>query len=275
MCVIVNEKVNTNDNGANVTEAPETPITEEFLDLYLLGLFTGQLNTHTLSTEMYFSTAQYLETALSKGFGSDLDDISRIELHEKLRQNVYHFSAAKQYTQNREILSGLESFVAPLEQMSFEEFEGTAKDILERYNRDWLRTEWRTAVANSQSARDWNQLINDDTIQFIEYLTQKDDLVRKGHRKLHRMVYPKSHPIWNTMFPPNGWNCRCFTVNHDEDTKQKSVDNVPQFGTNDFPSAFKTNPGKKGVVYPSGHPYFRVAQGDKVFREINYGLPII
>jgi hypothetical protein len=97
--------------------------------------------------------------------------------------------------------------------------------------------------------------------------------VRPGHRRLNHAIYPKGHSFWNNNFPPNGWNCRCFTVNHDQDTRTKEV-KEPKWGTNDFPSAFKTNPGKSGVIYPNGHPYFRVAQGDKIFRDANYGMPL-
>jgi SPP1 gp7 family putative phage head morphogenesis protein len=269
MCV-VNEVIGTNTNGAEEIEAPETGISEEFLALYSLALFDGIITEYSLSYELYEQTALYLERGINRSYKDIGLTLEEKKLLDDLKRNAWHFSAAKQYTQNREILSA----ISPLERGNFTEFKKVTDQILPKYNNDWLKTEYRTAVANSQGARDWITLQQDSSIQFIEYVTQGDSLVRPGHRVLNHAVYPKNHSFWNNHFPPNGWNCRCFTVNHDEETKLKEVKDLPEWDTNDFPKAFKTNPGKSGVIYPRGHPYFRIAQGDKVFRNANYGLPL-
>jgi hypothetical protein len=271
MCQIINEQVSVNTNGSEEHEAPETPVSDEFLAAYVAGLYAGIITEHSLSVELYQKTGSYLDKGLVEGYGLSFETgTTTEETFLKLRKNLWHFSAAKQYTQNRDILR---SFVAPLEQIPFEDFKKVADPILSNYNNSWLKTEWRTAVSNSQSAREWGDLMEDDTIEFIQYKTQQDILVRHAHRRLNNARYPKGHSFWNTYFPPNGWNCRCFTVNLDEDTKQNTIDNPPDFGTDQMPKAFKINPGKQQIIYPNSHPYFRVAQGDKVFREANYGMP--
>lgn len=264
MCEIVNAEVSENENGSVEYTAPETPMTQEQMDIYILALYAGIVTQYNLSVELYASTANYLVEGLKEGF----KDVNT-PLYRSLENSLYHFSAAKQYTQNRHILS---SFVAPLEEVPFPEFKDVADPIMRDYNKAWLKTEWNTAVANSQSARDWNMLMEDDTIQFIEYRTQEDSRVRHAHRALNLARYPKKSSFWNTYFPPNGWNCRCFTVNYDEDSKQHTVD-APAWGTDEMPKVFKHNPGKEKIIFPNSHPYFRVAQGDKVFRDVNYGMP--
>lgn len=270
MCV-TNALISDNKNGADVPKAPATGITQLFLDTYVVGLYSGIITEHNLSLELYTSVGDYLEAAVVNGFGK-FEDAKTAELFVKLKQNVWHFGAAKQYQQNRTILK---SFVAPLEQVPFEDFKAVADPILENYNKNWLRTEWNTSVSNSQSARDWNNLMEDDTIEFIEYITQEDVLVRASHGRLNGARYPKGHSFWNSYFPPNGFNCRCFTANHDEDTTQKTIKTPPEFGVaDDMPKMFGVNPGKQQIIFPNSHPYFRVAQGDKIFREANYGMPL-
>lgn len=272
-CKTRNAIVGENANGSDPIIPPETGISQSFLDEYALALYTGVIDEHNLSIELYGLVGDYLDKALEEGFSTSFDEGSDFEkTYLKLRSNLWHFGAAKQYTQNREILR---SFVAPLETIDFKDFKGVADQILNNYNDNYLKTEFQTAVANSQSARDWGELEQDDTIHFIEYITQEDPLVRNSHARLNGATYPKNHSFWNKYFPPNGWNCRCFTINHDEDQKEKKINNPPEFGSSDMPKAFEINSGKEKVVFPNSHPYFRVAQGDKVFRENNYGLPVI
>ena len=273
MCKICNVIISDNENGSREIEAPKTGISQSFLDTYVVGLYSGVLDEHNLSLELYTLVGEYLDTALKEGFDTKFKAGSEAEkVFFALRSNLWHFGAAKQYTHNREILK---SFVAPLEEIAFSDFKEVADGILGNYNNNFLKTEWQTAVANSQSARDWGQLMEDDSIQIIEYITQEDTLVRPEHGRINGARYPKGHSFWNRYFPPNGWNCRCFTVNHDEETKGKVIKNPPEFGTPQMPKAFDINPGKEKIIFPNSHPYFRVAQGDKVFRESNYGLPII
>ena len=266
MCQILNESVGENLNGSVEYEAPETPMTDEQIAVYSAALYAGIVTQYNLSVEQYVSTARYLVSGLNEGF----EDVYS-PLYKSLEQSLYHFSAAKQYTQNRHILS---NFVAPLEEYSYNEFKDVADQILHDYNKAYLRTEWNTAVANSQSARDWDMLMQDDTIEFIEYRTQEDGRVRPEHAALNLARYPKKSSFWNNYFPPNGWNCRCFTVNYDENTEVNPIVDAPDFGTNEMPTIFKHNPGKEKIIFPNAHPYFRVAQGDKVFREANYGMPM-
>lgn len=49
----------------------------------------------------------------------------------------------------------------------------------------------------------------DEILVGFEYNTVGDDRVRPNHAAMDGLVLPKSHPLWNSITPPNGWNCRC------------------------------------------------------------------
>jgi len=39
-----------------------------------------------------------------------------------------------------------------------------------------------------------------------------DDRVRDSHAELNGVRAPKDDPIWTQIWPPNGWSCRCTTL---------------------------------------------------------------
>lgn len=52
-------------------------------------------------------------------------------------------------------------------------------------------------------------LSNNNEIKYYEYITMRDERVRPTHRDMDGRIYKVNDPIWNTWFPPNGFNCRC------------------------------------------------------------------
>lgn len=48
-----------------------------------------------------------------------------------------------------------------------------------------------------------------DTHPYWEYVAINDNRTRESHRLMHGRVYEASDPIWNTMYPPLDFRCRC------------------------------------------------------------------
>ena len=78
-----------------------------------------------------------------------------------------------------------------------------------------FETIYRTQLQQAFAAGRWNA-IRDPAVQDIlwgfEYVTVGDDRVRPEHAILDGMRLPKEDPRWNTLWPPNGFNCRCSTI---------------------------------------------------------------
>lgn len=78
-----------------------------------------------------------------------------------------------------------------------------------------LRTVFRTNVLSAYN--DGRRAIMDDPdmedfIPFLMYSAIVDGRERDEHRAMDGRIYAKDHPIWQTWYPPNGYNCRCDVV---------------------------------------------------------------
>ena len=78
-----------------------------------------------------------------------------------------------------------------------------------------LRTVFRTNVMSAYN--DGRRTIMDDPdvedfIPFLMYSAIRDGRERDAHREMNGRIYRKDDPIWQTWYPPNGYNCRCDVV---------------------------------------------------------------
>jgi SPP1 gp7 family putative phage head morphogenesis protein len=255
-------------------EPPEPNISAEDLEAYALKVYTGAITTETLDVAVYAQTINYLMGAIIKGYGGLADDFvfgTGLNITATgIENNIWRFSAAKQYQQVR-ILSKLASKAVP-----FEEFKKVADVVLPQYNKNYLKTEYLTSVLQSQAAREWVDFQENDEIQFLKYHTQKDGRVRAKHKALDGVTLPKNHSFWNDYTPANGWRCRCFVTGTQTTRKETNLSKktLPKFGTKDFPKEFKMNAGKDKIVFKENHPYFKVSRGDADLKKRNFNLPL-
>lgn len=75
---------------------------------------------------------------------------------------------------------------------------------------------WRTNVIFTTNKRTaymagkWEQFVRQKKNRpHLMYLTAGDERVREEHDKWNRRVMHIDDPAWKTIFPPNGWLCRC------------------------------------------------------------------
>lgn len=73
-----------------------------------------------------------------------------------------------------------------------------------------LRTIYQTNVQTANMAGRYKRLLdNTDNQPYWRYVAVMDGRTRPAHRALHGKVWRWDDPIWDVIFPPNGWGCRC------------------------------------------------------------------
>ncbi|MDK7354055.1 hypothetical protein QP511_11725, partial [Rothia aeria] len=87
------------------------------------------------------------------------------------------------------------------------------------------------------------------------------------------------HPFWDEFYPPNGWRCRCTTVQTRSDKVEITNDEfamkagrnatsqVGKDGKNRL-EIFRFNPGKQKLVFPPKHPYNQVKGADEIKKNL-------
>ena len=86
-----------------------------------------------------------------------------------------------------------------------------------------LETIYRTNMKVAHAAGQYQSLKDmADLYPYWRYCTVDDGRVRDEHMAMHNKVFRHDDPIWNTHYPPNGWNCRCYVRAMDEDDLEEA-----------------------------------------------------
>lgn len=73
-----------------------------------------------------------------------------------------------------------------------------------------LETVFRTNVQGAYMGGRYKALVEaSDSHPYWQYVAVLDDRTRPRHRALNGRVFRWDDPIWQVIFPPNGYNCRC------------------------------------------------------------------
>lgn len=176
----------------------------------------GSLN---FDAGLFNHTAQTLLDGLNKGWHSDLQNGVKLAdlgfaygvddpaLLTAFEQNLFRFSASKTLAEAQELNRLFRSST------SFEQFLMNARIKMKVFNAAWLETEYNTAYLTGEAAATYSRLMKQVKLfPYWEYKTVGDDKVRAEHRDLYGLILPANDPIWKKLFPPNGWNCRCYIV---------------------------------------------------------------
>lgn len=189
---------------------------------------------------------------------------------KSLEGDIWMFSGLKTHAElfeaSRQLLT---------EDRKIKSFARFSKDVqgVKESHRKYLEAEHDFAVGSVLMAERWDNF-TDSERYYLQYRTAADDRVRKSHQMLHNTTLPKDDPFWDRFFPPNGWRCRCTTVevlasfNKASNPKkakeqgEKATSRIGKGGKNKL-EIFRFNPGKSKVVFPPTHPYHKVQGADK------------
>lgn len=241
--------------------------TDEQRDNYLEAVYLGLITTDALSIDYHQKVGGKLYGAVLDGWGKIGFRDLETEILAGLTENIYVFSAAKQYQQVRQMSKVI------TENITAKEFKELANGIFDEYNENYLNTELDTAIAQSQNARKWAQIQEEkNDFPLLKYKTQQDGLVRHDHAELNNVIRPVNDPFWDNHMPANGWNCRCYTQQIEDG---EITEKPPTLTDDQIPPLFRMNSGKDKIVFdPKKHPYFSISKGDAQLKRDNFNLPI-
>lgn len=185
------------------------------------------------------------------------------ELTAALEQNTFYFSGFKTHHELVEASRLLKDTDG-----NFKPFNRYLKDIEtidKTYNKNYLRSEYNFATASTQMAVKWKEWEQDGDDYDLQYRTAGDDRVREEHAALDKTTLPPSDPFWDSYLPPNGWNCRCTTVQvrkgkYPQSNSDKAIAAGANCTAKPKQQIFRFNPGKQEKIFPPKHPYYKAPE---------------
>lgn len=213
-----------------------------------------------------FSVKEYQEVIkhTASVFSSAIPHEVPQEMKAYLEKDAFVFSGLKTHaelTEARSLLKDKDGNIRP-----YYQFEKEVLKLNEKYNKNYLETEYQFAVNSSQSAANWANLQEDTDRYWLEYRTAGDEKVRQSHANLNGICLPKNDPFWQEFYPPNGWRCRCIAVEvlarekTLSDSKkailegEKATTQISKNGKNKL-AMFRFNAGAEQKLFPPNNSY--------------------
>jgi SPP1 gp7 family putative phage head morphogenesis protein len=250
------------------------------IDQLAQSIYYGQVTNTNLPEGVYHFNADHLMDAVFKGYGTNFVKAEYnspdYKMLQALKDNIFMFSAAKTFQQTRELTAALVKddgkSITP-----YPEFREKVAAINDQYNVNWLRTEYDTAIASSQQVSAWERIVREkEVLPMLTYSTIGDacDICAP----LNGITLPVTDPFWNSLYPPNHFNCRCLCTQHatddavqtDKETETSKKNQVEEL----MDAMFMHNVGKLEEVFSKEHPYFMVPEKYADFAKSNFGLKI-
>lgn len=219
---------------------------------------------------LYLETLDRTWNPASLGVGVDAPEHVA---HALMEANLFQFS-------------GLKTLAATLDLNAYAKDGGTFADfkrrvdesgVLADYNEHQLRAEHtNVAMSGIQAGRYYQMQQTSDILPFGEYVTVGDGNVRPAHAELNGKKWPLDHAVWGTIWPPNGWNCRCTVLPADagptgaQADKQWAIDEETLKRSGELgrmtKHGFNGNRGQTGSIF-SLNKSFRQTLGDRAGRK--------
>lgn len=190
-----------------------------------------------IDSEIYEHTRKTLEQGVRTVYGTPRYDSQDFETAHKITQSTARFSGFKSAWQT--------ALLRKAENLQ------TAQDINQRYNVNYLRTEYVHTVRGSSAAKNWARFEKDkDLYPNLEYVPSVAAEPRNEHKRLYGIVKPVDDVFWDTWLPPNDWGCKCSVRQvRGTGTGKKMPEDIKY-----PPNTMRNNPGKTGQVFTDRHP---------------------
>lgn len=221
----------------------------------LVGIYEKRYNPLTeLDRGLFRETLRHINAAVSEGFvKAHFDPTS--EFARQIRSNNEIWSAFKVHRMQQDIASKMLDRDGNLK--PFSTFARDVQSITDHQYKQWLRTEYDTAVLRAHLAAEYEQFeAEKDVYPNIEWIPTTSHTPGEDHRPFWGVVRPVGDRFWSEHHPGDRWNCKCGW--EQTDRTPTSVPTLPDpIAKKSTPhTGLDNNPAVDGQIFGDSHPYF-------------------
>lgn len=231
---------------------------DEVIAKALVGIYKGEVDIDKgVEQNLYKETLRILNKATAKGIADAIDGgapAPKKDFLWQLRHSNEVFSAFKTHTQQNHLADLLTDSKGKLK--PFGQFAKDSEAVIGKYNRQWLRTEYDTAVIRAHQAANWQKFEEEkDVLPNLEWIPSTSPNPSEDHMVFWGTILPVDDGFWDAHRPGDRWNCKC-----DLRSTDKAATHAPDadiISKHDEPAkGLDNNPGKDGKIFNQSHPYF-------------------
>lgn len=231
---------------------------DEVIAKALVGIYKGEVDIDKgVEQNLYKETLRILNKATAKGIADAIDGgapAPKKDFLYQLRHSNEVFSAFKTHTQQNHLADLLTDSKGKLK--PFGQFAKDSEAVIGKYNRQWLRTEYDTAVIRAHQAANWQKFEEEkDVLPNLEWIPSTSPNPSEDHMVFWGTILPVDDGFWDAHRPGDRWNCKC-----DLRSTDKAATHAPDadiISKHDEPAkGLDNNPGKDGKIFNQSHPYF-------------------
>ena len=241
---------------------------EKLTEEYSKELYKDQKLASKTEKKLFHSVYQPLKEAVQEGYGQIESKVEygtpNYEMLKNLKTNAGVYTAFKNHAMVKETVALLKDENGNLK--PFQQFKTDALKNDEKYRKNWLKTEYDTAVRTARMAAQWERIQRTKHLYpNLEYIRSKAANPDIDHLALVGTILPVDDPFWNTYYPPSRWNCQCSVRQTD-----KAITDIPA----DAPTVekgFAFNAGKMGQVFDvENSDYYKAATNTDLPRLLKF-----
>lgn len=103
-----------------------------------------------------------------------------------------------------------------------------------------LKIIFETNMRSARAAGRWTRIQDEkDDLPFLKYMQSTAAKRRHEHQKYYGLIRPVEDPIWNTIFPPNGYGCKCWVMQITQQQAEREGISEPISNIDDVQESFR------------------------------------
>ena len=226
----------------------------------LRAIYNKDLDVRTeIERSIFDETLRLFNEATAQGLAESQEpEIITDRFLYELRTNNAVFSAFKTHRMQNDIAAQLIDPVTG-RLKSFDRWKLDIKGMTDHYCRQWLQTEYDTAIIRAHQAADWKHFLEEaDVFPNIRWMPTTSITPDPLHQHYweKKLTLPINHPFWQEHRPGDRWNCKCSLEQTDDPVNASALDGY----TPPLPMpGLDNNPAKDGKLFSDTHPYITEA----------------
>lgn len=221
----------------------------------LVSIYEERYNPLTeLDRGLFRETLRHINAAVGEGFLKAHFDPTG-EFARQIRNNNEIWSAFKVHRMQQDIASKMLDQDGNLK--PFSKFAQDVQSITDHQCKQWLRTEYDTAVLRAHLAAEYKQFeAEKDVYPNIEWTPTTSHTPGEDHCPFWGVVRPVGDRFWSEHHPGDRWNCKCGWEQTDRTPTSVPTLPAPIAKKSTPHTGLDNNPALDGQIFGDNHPYF-------------------